>query len=195
MMEFFESIKLLDGQLYNEAYHLQRMQRTLKSFNSHNFMLDKLPLDDDLKITNGLYKYKIVYNLDGIISTSASPYKKRSVEKVYYVSYDNLNYGYKFSDREELKSHNLLLDDHEEVIYVKHGMITDAIYSNVAYWDGTQWFTPKFPLLKGTKRAQLIAEGKIKEVVILKSDLEKYKRISFINALNDLDETTLDIIE
>jgi 4-amino-4-deoxychorismate lyase len=193
MMEFFESVKLLDGKLYNESYHLARLNRTLKNFGAKMPALDKLPFTNDATLLQGLFKYKIIYNLDEIIEVQISPYKRRTITKVHYVQFDNLNYSYKYADRAELNSHNMLLADDEEVVYIKHGMLTDAIYSNIAFFDGDAWFTPRHPLLFGTKRAQLIADGILHETVILKNDITGYEKISFINALNDLDDVALPI--
>jgi 4-amino-4-deoxychorismate lyase len=51
------------------------------------------------------------------------------------------------------------------------------------------WFTPAFPLLKGTKRQYYLENGVILEKEIKISDLHQYKMARLINAMIDLDES------
>ena len=72
-------------------------------------------------------------------------------------------------------------------------MVTDSYYTNLAFWDGTSWVTPKSHLLNGIKRTHLIQQGQLKEQPITASDIFKFEKVSLINAMLNLDEVVLPI--
>lgn len=47
-------------------------------------------------------------------------------------------------------------------------------------------YTPKTCLLNGTKRAKLVAEKKVMEIEIRKSDIKNFDNIYFVNAMLDI---------
>ena len=48
-------------------------------------------------------------------------------------------------------------------LIVKDGYLTDTSIANIALYDGYTWFTPAHPLLRGTKRAELLNKQLIVE--------------------------------
>lgn len=72
---------------------------------------------------------------------------------------------------------------------MKNGFITDTSYANIILKKDNEFFTPKIPMLKGTKRQHLIDEDILIEKNIKPSDLKKYSSFALINSLNDLDLT------
>ncbi len=76
----------------------------------------------------------------------------------------------------------------DDILIVKNGIITDTSFSNIAFFDGKQWKTPKSPLLKGTCRERLLCEQKIFEKDINLNDLSNYKCYKLINAMRDLSD-------
>ena len=67
--------------------------------------------------------------------------------------------------------------------------ITDFIYSNIVFFDGSQWVTPRTFLLKGTMREALLQSGEIIQKNIKVSDLVNFKSFKRINAMMNLDES------
>ena len=59
---------------------------------------------------------------------------------------------------------------------VKNNLVTDSTISNLAFFTGKEWLTPKYPLLKGTKREELIKKGALKEENIHIYDLKYFKK-------------------
>ena len=53
--------------------------------------------------------------------------------------------------------------DKDDILIVKNGLLTDTSIANIALYDGNDWYTPLHPLLKGTKRAELLDKGVLKE--------------------------------
>jgi 4-amino-4-deoxychorismate lyase len=189
-LQFFESIKILDGKIINLHLHIARMNRALQTYYPQQQIFTELPITIPQEFLIGLVKCKVIYAPE-IVDIQFS-YYLRQIPNHYVLAFDdNMNYNHKYLDRTELDEHRHKSQFADEVIIVKHNMITDATYSNVCFWNGHQWHTPKYPLLKGIKRQQLLAEKKIIEKVILIEDLHDYKTISFINALNDLEERTV----
>jgi 4-amino-4-deoxychorismate lyase len=78
--------------------------------------------------------------------------------------------------------------NHDDILIVKNGLITDTSYSNVAFFDGQLWFTPHQPLLPGTARARLLHEGCLQEAKITLTDLHRFEKCSLINAMLPLGE-------
>jgi 4-amino-4-deoxychorismate lyase len=169
------------------------MNRTMKTFyEKESFFSNwRLPIDDKAAI--GLIKCRVVYDENGVNEITYELYKPRHYSKLFFAQDDNLTYSYKYEDRTCLHLRDKILGRNEAIIFLKHGMLTDSTYYNIALQENGIWYTPKHPLLKGVKRAQLIDDGLLKERVILKEDMHLFQRISFINALNDLGEVGFDL--
>ena len=54
---------------------------------------------------------------------------------------------------------------------------------NLAFYDGSKWYTPIGCLLPGTMRQNLIDKGKLNLIDIAKSDLKSFKSVCLFNAL------------
>ena len=185
----------MNRKFYNLPFHQKRIDQT---FNNHFPNIQPLRLRSFLVIPPSLqqtvYKCRIVYSrkLERIIF---QPYHQKIVRSLQLVEDNHINYNYKLVDRkvlEQLLSKRKKADD---ILIVKNGLITDCSYSNVVFFDGAQWITPSTPLLEGTKRAQLLSQGKIKEAKISKEDLPLFKGVKLINAMLDLDDTQMIPIE
>ncbi len=185
---FIESIKLLDGYAYNLDLHQRRVDRTAEFF---GISLTERPVLSEILNTGmfcpktGLYKLRVEWG-GGKTVVATVPYERRVIKKVALIEDDSLDYSFKFSDRSIFPLPSDYLSD--EVIIVKGKMITDSTFSNLCFYDGKEWFTPEKPLLDGTKRRELTASGLIGPRHISVDDICKYTRISFINAMNGLED-------
>jgi 4-amino-4-deoxychorismate lyase len=142
------------------------------------------------KFRSGLIKCRVIYS-EEIESVEFSEYQIKKIDSLKIVECGDFIYDHKFLNRnklDELKRGNTKSDS-QEILIIKNGLITDTSYSNVAFYDGTKWFTPSTPLLKGTKRASLIDEGLLHEEEIRLKDLKKFSQLKLINAMIDLDES------
>jgi 4-amino-4-deoxychorismate lyase len=81
-----------------------------------------------------------------------------------------------------------LRGDCDEIILVKNGLITDTSYSNLAFFDGVQWYTPEHPLLNGVRRQALLKQKRVREKRITPDELGSFVKLSLINAMLDLGE-------
>ena len=185
-MKFIESIKLKNGVFYNLPYHQARLNKTQESFFGKNIVLEEILTDIPSFAQNGLIKCRIVYGKD-VESIEFAPYSPAKKKKVGLIMDDSIDYSYKFADRSNLE--NLIANtDFDDIIIIKNGLVTDALFSNLVFESSEGLFTPTTCLLPGTKRQSLLDNGIIKERKIQMNDFEKYESIRFINAMIDLDD-------
>ncbi len=175
--ELLETIKIEDGQVINIEWHNRRCNKS------------RLELFDEKKLLNleefieapqkGLYRCRILYD-SKVNSVEYIPYTPKKI-KSFKIVKSNINYSYKYSDREEL---NKLLDNaYDDIIIEKNGLLTDTTIANIAFYDGKQWSTPLNPLLEGTLREKLLSE----EFLVLKNikseDIKNYSHFALMNAM------------
>ncbi|CAH0995290.1 hypothetical protein EMA8858_01411 [Emticicia aquatica] len=137
-------------------------------------------------VGEGLYRCRISY-AENIEQVAFFSYQFKHPKTLQIVENDNLKYDYKFEDRSSFQ--NILSEnpDADDIIISQNGLLTDASYANLAFFDGIKWFTPSTYLLKGTKRDLLITNQQLFVDEIRKADLKKFKKIALINAMRDLD--------
>ena len=198
MYPFFETIRYENGVLENLSFHQQRVDRTFAQHGvTINLQLATIPLGETSAqntLPDLLYKCRINYNLSGAYCVEFLPYTLRTIKSFSFAEIGNHTYEYKYSDRDWINE-ALSTSGTDEIILVDNGIIKDASYANIAFYDGTNWFTPIIPLLHGTRRAALIEQGIIKEIEISVADLHKYKLVRFVNAMMNWEESpTLPIV-
>ncbi|HLP05388.1 MAG TPA: aminotransferase class IV [Paludibacter sp.] len=193
MCQFIESIKLQDGDFFRLDFHQERMNRAFRDF----FPGQEIPqLKEHLAKTpfptSGLLKCRVLYGSE-IHSTEFVPYVRREITSLKIVETTQDSLPYKTNNRSGFDTAFALRGECDDVLLVKNGLLTDTSYSNIALWNGKNWFTPRVPLLYGVNRASLLAEGKIVEKDIAASDLKQYSRIALFNAMVEFGEVVLDV--
>lgn len=186
-MQLLETIQVQNGQFQNLKYHNLRFNNSRKElFGLSDFQylenIIKIPSD----YSEGIFRCRVVYKKE-IQEVAFTPYFYKEIKTLKLVEIGNWDYSYKYNDRSFMT--NLLTKNKEfdEVIMTQHGLITDCTIANLAFWDGSNWFTPSTPLLKGTKRQQLLDRQEITETQISVDDLGKYEGVCLINAFRGLD--------
>jgi len=184
--EFLETIRLENGKVYHLAYHQKRVESVFEMFHQdvRGYNLSTLFVAIPKE---GLYRVRIVYNLQGEFTLSYVPYIKREIKSFKLLEDATLHYGCKFANRDTLDRLFAKKGDCDEIIITQNGYITDTSIANIALFDGKQWWTPKNPLLKGTTRQRLLERGFLKEKVLHVKDISQYKKLSLMNAMIDFD--------
>ncbi len=180
--EFVETICVEQGKALNLSYHNERMNRTRKFFWND--------VTEDLRLEAWIHpeKYEIctrcrvVYGKE-IKFVEYFPYQLREVNSLQLVVDDDIDYSYKWTDRSPLSRLFAERGNADDVLIVRKNLITDTSIANVALCDGEVWYTPKQPLLKGTRRQRLLDERKIQELDIQVSDLSHFQKIRLFNAM------------
>ncbi len=187
MSRFIESIKVEDQKIFLKELHQKRMNDTFSHYGKV-CTIDIFSLFLDLEHDeNGLYKFRIEYDLENQFNTQLIPYATSELDDFELVIDNEINYSFKSGDRTQLqklkdKSHA------DEVIIVKNNQITDTSYSNLLFLKDKTWFTSKSYLLNGVMRQNLLQLKKIKETEITLDNIKEFTHFQMINALNDFDD-------
>lgn len=123
---------------------------------------------------------------ESIKEITYSRYHRKSIKSLKLVSDNSIDYHCKFQDRSHINDLYAQRGDCDDIIIVKDGMLTDCSYSNLALLKDGKWFTPIDCLLRGTRRQQLIDQGRLAEKKIVVEDLQEYDCVSLINAMMGL---------
>jgi 4-amino-4-deoxychorismate lyase len=192
MCLLIETIKVVEGQIQNAAYHNRRLNNARKELFDCKRAIDVI---EHLKLKdaelNGIQKCTITYN-ESIVGIKVQPYTKRKIESLKLIVDNSIDYSYKYADREQLNELSAKRESCDEVLIIKNGLITDTSFSNIVFFDGRKWVTPNKPLLEGTKRQQLIDERIIEVEEIKLSDLKRFSRACLINAMLEMGDTVVD---
>lgn len=188
MSQFIESIKVEDKQIFLLDQHQKRVNDTFTHFGKEvvinlDGIFKSLEHDED-----GLYKFKITYDLTGKYRTQMIPYAISEILDFQLVENNSFDYSFKFENRKELEKMKIL-SKAAEIIIVKNNHITDSSYSNLLFQKGKDWFTPNTYLLNGVQRQHLLKSKKIKEAEITLQNLSDYTHFQLINALNEFDDS------
>ena len=181
MCLFIETIRIDHGRVCNLSRHNRRLNDTRA-----HFWPESTPLQlSDYLSSPGCGA--------GIEDLSYSPYAVRHVHSLALMQADTIDYTYKSAGREPLNCLFALRGACDDILIVKQGLLTDTSIANIALSDGTHWYTPAHPLLKGTKRAALLEEGILQEKDIRPEDLPSFSTVRLFNAMIDWGELELPV--
>lgn len=194
MSRFIESIKIEDQKAFLLDLHQKRVNQTFAHFGKEGSIdlakiFKNLEHDED-----GLYKLRIVYDLDKKFTTQLIPYAIPEIENFQLVENNSYDYSFKFEDRKEFERMKTKAKT-EEIIVVKNNHITDTSYTNILFLKDKEWFTPTTYLLNGVMRQHLLHEKKIKETEITLQNIKEFSHFQLINAMNDFDDMFIYPIE
>lgn len=194
MSRFIESIKVEDRKIFLKELHQKRMNDTFSHFGKE-CRIDIYSLFLNLEHEeDGLYKFRIEYDLDNNFKTQIIPYAISELYDFELVIDNEIDYNFKYYDRTQLQK--LKDKNHaDEIIIVKNNQITDTSYSNLLFLKDKIWFTPKGYLLNGVMRQNLLQSKEIKETEITLDNIKEFTHFQLINALNDFDDMFIYPIE
>lgn len=190
MCLFIETIRIEEGKAWNLSCHNARMNATRRHF------FGEVPA---LELSNYIHteekrrtRCRVTYAKD-ILCVEYFPYRMRPVQNLKLIQADHVDYTYKYADRSALDALFLQRGIADDVLISRNGLLTDTTIANIALWNGKEWHTPSSPLLKGTKRSELIHQGILVEKDIKVSELGAYQRICLFNAMLHFGEVELSI--
>lgn len=182
MCRLIESICVIDSAIRNLEFHQKRMDESvLKIFGKTN-QIDLTEVISEIQIPEkGKFKLRIIYDTE-VVDNELVRYNARKIKSFKIVCHNEIEYDSKFENREIFTDLKTGIEE-DEIIILKNGKITDTSFSNLIFWDGSDWFTPDTPLLKGTMRASLIQKKEIIETEIKLSDLKKFQSFKLVNSM------------
>lgn len=192
MCRFIETICINDGVIENLSAHNGRMNNTIRVHYGSSVMPVFLGDFITAEGCKGRTRCRVEYT-SAVEKVEYFPYSIREVKSLQLVNDDTAEYSFKYADRSVLDRNFALRGNADDVVIVRSGMLTDTSIANIALYKEGKWFTPKYPLLKGTRRAGLLAEGIIEEDIIMADSLHKYEKIRLFNAMISFGEVEMDI--
>ena len=187
MYQFIESIKVEDQEVFLLDLHQKRVNETFAHFGREG-SIDLKKIFKDLDIDeDGLFKLRMVYDLNKTYRTQLIPYAISEIDDFQLVENNNFDYSFKFSDRTEFEKMKTKARA-EEIIVVKNNHITDTSFSNLLFLKGKEWYTPTTYLLNGVMRQYLLKNKKIKETESTLNNIKEFSHFQLINSLNDFDD-------
>lgn len=193
MSLLLESIKILNGKVYNVTFHEQRANRSRKMiFGLERPLNLKKAIVVPEEFKKGLVKCRVIYG-ESIESVSFTMYEKRKINSAKVIYADHVLYDHKYVIRKVLDDLYAKREDHDEIIIIKNGFVTDAYYYNVVFEKEGKFFTSDTPLLRGIQRERLIHSKKVQVIPIGSEDISSFDRVHFVNALNGLGKCVINI--
>jgi len=180
---FLETIKILDGEVYNLEYHQARYERVLSSLGVSEYK----KLEDFIEPPEwGLYRCRVLYDAQSI-EVEYHAYRKRDISSFKLIFDNEIEYSQKSTERDSIELLFAQKEEADEVLIIKNLLVTDTSIANIAFFRDGSWITPKEPLLKGTTRERLLDEGKIVEADIKANELRTFSKIALLNAMVEFD--------
>ncbi|RLA68239.1 MAG: hypothetical protein DRQ78_01590 [Epsilonproteobacteria bacterium] len=176
----FETIKIEDGKIFNLPYHQARLDKSSKTLwnpRDTNIILSSI-IDPPKK---GLHRCRVCYS-NTLHSIEYIPYIYKEIKTIKIVS-ASIDYAFKYVDRTEINALLALHTQADDILIEKNGYLSDTSIANIAFYDGSKWFTPSNPLLEGTMRNKLISEGFLHTKKIKKEEINNYSQVALMNAM------------
>ncbi|ERP32197.1 aminotransferase class IV [Chitinivibrio alkaliphilus] len=188
MSLLIESIRLEEGEVYLIDYHQGRLDdsRMAMGWTGHLSIEEELSRMDLPR--TGIHKIRLLYG-SAFVESTCTPYTHRPIRSLRVVRADSLTYPYKYADRTGIEQVFAQRRDCDDVICIRHGVVTDSSYCTLCFGDGTTWYTPDTPLLPGVMRQFLLDQGILKPRRITVEEIPSFQAIGCINAMRPLERT------
>jgi len=181
----FETIKIKDGVAYNLEYHQKRVDNAYINFYKKEPALNLINTINPPK--NGLFRCKIIYNKDGLVSIDFFTYQKKEIKTVILIENSTFEYSFKYTNRDFFEHIYNIYRNTNEFIITRNGFLQDFSIGNIALYHtkDKKWHTPANPLLFGTTLMRYLNTKLIQQKDIHYKDLKNYSKIALLNAMVD----------
>lgn len=189
MCQFIESIRVENGVIFLLEEHQRRVNETFQYFGKQEniIKLNKIFEKENFE-KNGIFKFRIEYDLEGNFITENSPYMRAEIKEFQLIINDNVDYSFKYKNREVLEEMKRKSEG-REIVIIKNQCVTDTSFSNIVFFKNGQWFVPSTYLLNGVQRQFLLKNNKVKEIEIGLDNISQFTHFKLINAMNDLENS------
>ena len=184
----FETLAINNGRILNLDYHNRRFKQG-QLFLHCQTMIDDIAniVNISDEFNNKFIRCRITYDKYSI-KVQYFDYIPKNIQSFKLIECNDIDYTYKYDDRDLLNDLLSKKGDCDEIIIIKNNFVSDCSVGNLLFLKDDIWYTPNTPLLKGVQRAYLLDVGKIHLTTIHKNDICQYKKVMMINALNAFDE-------
>jgi 4-amino-4-deoxychorismate lyase len=190
MSLLFETILIEEGKAPLLPWHQARFDRSRQMLFGSNRHIDLGAfIHSSLPEGKGQFRCRIDYG-EEIMNIAFLPYRPSGIASVSLIEANEIEYPYKFADRQDLEALKTTAAT-DEIIILKNGLVTDASIANLVFWKEGKAYTPDTPLLAGTRRQMLIEHKRIQACRIRGEDIRQFEGLSLINALRPLDPAAI----
>ena len=190
-----ETIRLEYGVPQHLSWHTARLNHTRRELFGVTDSLDLLQYLQQHAVLllpqSPLAKLRLIYNDSQILSIDVTPYTPKPIRHITLIEAD-IDYQYKYTDRTALDHLATLVNN--EILITTNGYLRDTSIANIALHRHGTWFTPNIPLLPGTTRARLLAEGFLLPKDIHQDTLPSYDRLGLMNAMTGFIELPMSVL-
>jgi 4-amino-4-deoxychorismate lyase len=179
MSLFFETLKVVKGEIQNLSFHNQRLNKTIENIFHQPSHIDLSQYIFQKDFTKE--RCRVIYD-QKIKTIQFFPIKPRIFQSFKIIETD-ITYNFKSVDREEIDNLFLQKQRCDDILMVKDGLVTDTSIANIAIYDGVSWITPKKPLLRGTYRESLLQKQLLLEKDVKIKDIKNAQGFALMNAL------------
>jgi len=176
-----ETIRIENGEIANLHGHNRRCNRTRWQLYGATDTIDLRKYLHN-RPTTGLVRCRITYD-HSVHRVEYFPYHPKTFQHFKLIEGGAIEYGFKYANRTPLERLKAQAQGFDEIIILKNGYLTDTSIANIAFYDGSQWITPKEPLLAGTMREQLIKTNQLTAKPIKSEDLSHFSHVALMNAM------------
>ena len=189
MCLFIETICYEQGRFQRIGLHNERCNRTRKQFFGIQVPLQ---LDSILSVPEELkdktVKCTITYGAD-IVHIDYNLYQIRPVHSLQMVVDDTIEYSFKYADRTMINTLFGLRGQSDDILIIKNGLITDTSYANIIFKKGDKWYSPRNPLIKGTRLESYLRNNSISPALLRPKDLPCFSEARLINAMISIENS------
>lgn len=195
LIMLFETLAINNGRILNLDYHNRRFKQG-QLFLHCQTMIDDIAniVNISDEFNNKFIRCRITYDKHDI-KVKYFDYIPKNIQSFKLIECNDIDYTYKYDDRNLLNDLLSQKGDCDEIIIIKNNFVSDCSVGNLLFLKDDIWYTPNTPLLKGVQRAYLLDVGKIHLTTIHKNDICQYKKVMMINALNAFDENRAVLIK
>jgi Branched-chain amino acid aminotransferase/4-amino-4-deoxychorismate lyase len=187
MSLLLESVRIVDGQWMNVAYHRQRMDDSSLELFGRAFSVDFETIEIPAEYRRGIVKGRVVYDTQ-VREIGFDHYSPRRIGSLQLVYDDKIDYHLKWADRTVLNELVKQKGAADEILIIQNGFVTDISYANVVVRFKDRLVTPAHCLLKGTRRRQLLDQCVVSEEDITVDKLFEAESVIIINAMLGLED-------
>jgi 4-amino-4-deoxychorismate lyase len=189
MCQFIETICYEQGQFQRIDLHNERCNRTRNHFFG---AVPNLQLELFLAVPSHLkdetVKCKVTYGTQ-ITGVEYGLYKIKPVKSLQLVYDDVIDYAFKYADRAKLDMLYQSRGQADDILIVKDGYITDTSYANIILKKDNKWYSPKNPLLHGTRIESYLRQGRVTPAFLRPEDLLLFSEARIVNAMISIENS------
>jgi len=192
--ELLETLRLSQGTLIHLAQHLERMRTSAAHF---GFVWNEDALQQALRDLlnehpSGEWRVRLLVHRNGQVQAQAFPLDASPAEVMVQlatrpvVGCDGDFFRHKTTRRAHYDAFAPTTPGvFDTLLWNEQEALTEFTRGNVALKLGGEWFTPPLScgLLPGVGRHQLLKEGRLRETVLTRADLDQAQAIAFFNSL------------